>query len=154
MNLANDLANDALQLLYFIQKNKPSGQEALADFARADLLVRQRKYSEALALFESVTKRFATTPLLDDGMMRIGDLHLLLNQTALALAVFGWIINDRPTSILRDRAQMRIGEVYEGKLKDKKKAIEAYEAVLANYPTSLFVEEARKRIRVLRGDSI
>ena len=49
---------------------------------------------------------------------------------------------------------MRIGEVYESRLKDKKKAIEAYEAVLANYPASLFVEEARKRIRILRGDSI
>lgn len=154
MNLANDLANDALQLLYFIQENKVAGQEALAEFARADLLVRQRRYSEALARFESVTRRFATTPLLDDAMMRIGDLHLQLNKPDSALVVYGRIINDMPTSILRDRAQMRIGEVYEGRLKDKKKAIEAYEAVLANYPTSLFVEEARKRIRILRGDSI
>ena len=152
--LANDLANDALQLLYSIQKNKPAGQEALAEFARADLLVRQRKYPEALALFESVTKQFAATPLLDDGMMRIGELHLLLNKTDSALVVFRRIINDIPTSILRDRAQMRIGEMYERRLMDKKKAIEAYEAVLANYPTSLFVEEARKRIRILRGDSI
>jgi cellulose synthase operon protein C len=154
MNLANDLANDALQLLYFIQENRAAGQEALAEFAHADLLARQRKYSEALALFKSVTKRFAATPLLDDAMMRTGDLHLLLNETDSALVVFGRIINDMPTSILRDRAQMKIGEVYEVRLKDKHKAIEAYEAVLANYPTSLLVEEARKKIRVLRGDSI
>jgi outer membrane protein assembly factor BamD (BamD/ComL family) len=86
--------------------------------------------------------------------MRIGDLQLLLNRVDSALAVFGKIVNDMPTSTLRDRAQMRIGEVYENRLKDKKKAIEAYEAVLANYPASLFVEEARKRIRILRGDSI
>ena len=153
VNLANDLANDALQLLYFIQENKAAGQEALAEFARADLLVRQRKYSEALARFESVAARFAATPLLDDAMMKIGELHLLLNRTDSALVVFRRIINDVPTSILRDRAQMRIAEVYEGRLKDTKKAIEAYEAVLANYPASLFVEEARKRIRILRGDS-
>lgn len=154
LNLSNDLANDALQLLYFIQENKAAGQEALAEVARADLLVRQRKYSEALALFESVARRFASTPLLDDAMIRIGDLHLRLNKPDSALAVFGRIVNDIPTSVLRDQAQMKIGEVYEGRLKDKKKAIEAYEAVLANYPTSLFVEEARKRIRILRGDSI
>jgi tetratricopeptide (TPR) repeat protein len=154
MNLANDLTNDALQLLYFIQENKAAGQEALAEFARADLLTRQRKYSEALERFKSVTARFAATPLVDDAMMRIGDLHLLLNKTDSALAVFGRIVNDMPTSVLRDRAQMRIGEVYEGRLKDKKKAIEAYEAVLANYPTSLYSEEARKRIRFLRGDPI
>ena len=154
VNLADDLANDALQLLYFIQENRAAGQEALAEFARADLLVRQRKYSEALALFESVTKQFAATPLLDDAMMRTGNLHLLLNRPDSAIVVFDRIINDMPTSILRDRAQMRIAEVYEGKLKDKTKAIEAYEAVLANYPTSLYVEEARKKIRILRGDSI
>ena len=154
LNLANDLANDALELLYFIQENKAAGQEALAEFSRADLLIRQRKYSEALALFESVTRRFAATPLLDDAMMRTGDLHLLLNRPDSAIIVYSRIVNDMPTSILRDRAQMRIGEVYEGKLKDKKKAIEAYEAVLANYPTSLYVEEARKKIRLLRGDSI
>ena len=153
-NMASDLTNDALQLLYFIQENRAAGQEALAEFSRADLLVRQRKYSEALARFELVTTRFATTPLLDDGMMRIGDLQLLLNRVDSALAVFRRVVNDMPTSTLRDRAQMRIGEVYENRLKDKKKAIEAYEAVLANYPASLFVEEARKRIRILRGDSI
>jgi tetratricopeptide (TPR) repeat protein len=153
-NLSNDLANDALQLLYFIEENKAAGQEALAEFARADLLVRQRKLSEALMLFESITRRFGSTPLLDDAMMRVGDLHLRLNKPDSALVVFGRIINDMPTSVLRDRAQMKVGEVYERRLKDKRKAIEAYEAVLANYPSSLLVEEARKRIRILRGDSI
>jgi tetratricopeptide (TPR) repeat protein len=153
-NLGNDMANDALQLLYFIQENKAAGQEALAEFARADLLVRQRKFSEALAQFESVASRFATTPLFDDAMMKTGELQLLLDRTDSALVVFRRIVNDMPTSILRDRAQMKIGELYEGRLKDKKKAIEAYESVLANYPASLFVEEARKRIRILRGDSM
>jgi tetratricopeptide (TPR) repeat protein len=153
-NLSNDLANDALQLLYFVQENRAAGQEPLAEFARADLLVRQRKYSEALALFESIAARFASTPLADDAMMKTGEMHLLLNRTDSALAVFGKVVNDMPASVLRDRAQMKIGEVFEVTLKNKKKAIEAYEAVLANYPSSLFVEEARKRIRLLRGDSI
>jgi tetratricopeptide (TPR) repeat protein len=153
-NLSNDLANDALQLLYFVQENKIAGQEALAEFSRAELLVRQRKYSEALARFESVAARFASTPLIDDAMMRIGEMHLLLNKADSAIVCFGKIVNDMPTSILRDRAQMKIGEVFEVNLKDRKKAIEAYEALLANYPSSLFVEEARKRIRLLRGDSI
>jgi outer membrane protein assembly factor BamD (BamD/ComL family) len=57
-----------------------------------------------------------------------------------------------PTSVLRDRAQMRIAEVYERLLKDNVKAVEAYERLLEQFPTSLFVEEARKRIRALRGE--
>ena len=153
-NATNDLTNDALQLLYFIQENKGAGQAALTGFAAADLLVRQRKYSEARAHYQSVALQYPSTSLVDDATMRSGEMELLLNRIDDALAVFRKVANDMPTSILRDHAQMRIGEVYENRLKNKQKAIEAYEEVLANFPTSLFVEEARKRIRLLRGDSI
>ncbi len=153
-NASNDLTNDALQLLYFIEENKGAGQAALTEFAQADLLVRQRKYSEALVRFQSMALQYPSTSLVDDATMRGGEMELLLNRIGDALAVFKKVVNEMPTSILRDHAQMRIGEVYENKLKNKQKAIEAYEEVLANFPTSLFVEEARKRIRQLRGDSI
>jgi tetratricopeptide (TPR) repeat protein len=153
-NATNDLTNDALQLLYFIQGNKAEGQAALTEFALADLLVRQRKYSEAIVRFQSMITQYPTTALVDDATMRIGEMQLLLNRVDDALAAFRMVANDMPTSILRDHAQMRIGEIYEGRLKNKQKAIEAYELVLVNHPTSLFVEEARKRIRILRGDSL
>jgi outer membrane protein assembly factor BamD (BamD/ComL family) len=153
-NVNDDLTNDALQLLYFLQENQPAGAKALADFASADLLMRQHKYSEALALFQAVTVRYPTTSLVDDATMRMGELQVLLNHTNDALLVFHKVAEEMPTSILRDRAQMRIGELYENRLKNKQKAIEAYEQVLVNFPNSMFVEEARKRIRTLRGDSI
>jgi len=153
-NVNTDLANDALQLLYFIQENMTTARPALAAFAKADLLVRERKYSEALAQFDEVLKQYPTALLVDDGMMRIGELQLLLNHNEEALTVFRRIADDMPMSILRDQAQMRIGEIYEKRLKDKAKAIEAYEQVLIRYPTSLYLEEARKRIRLLRGDAL
>lgn len=151
--LRSDEANDALQLLYFIEENKPSG-DALLEFARADLLVRQRKYSEALTRYQALTIRTPSGSLVDDAMMRIAELHLLLNHAEEALSVFRRVVVDMPSSALRDRAQMRIGEVYEQRVRDKTKALEAYEKVLEQFPTSLFVEEARKRIRTLRGDSL
>ena len=151
--LRSDEANDALQLLYFIEGNRGSG-DALADFARADLLVRQRKYSEARALFQSLAVQHPSAALVDDAAMRIADLHLVLNHPEDALSVLRRIVSEMPASGLCDRAQMRIGEVYENKLGDKAKAVEAYEKVLEQFPTSLFIEEVRKRIRLLRGDSI
>jgi tetratricopeptide (TPR) repeat protein len=153
-NVNTDLANDALQLLYFIRENITTARAALAAFAKADLLIRERKYSEALARFEDVLKQYSSALLVDDGMMRIGELQLLLNHNEEALGVFRKIADDMPTSILRDQAQMRIGEIYENRLKDKVKAIEAYEQVLIRYPTSLYLEEARRKIRLLRGDAL
>ena len=148
---ANDLANDALQFLYFIQENKSANTDALAAFSRADLLMRQRKYSEALAQFEDCVKRFPDAFVVDDATMKIAELKLILRRTAEALDFFQ-AVAVMPLSILSDRAQMRTAEVYEMVLKNKEKAIEAYEQLLTKFPHSLFLEQARLRIRVLRGD--
>ena len=153
-NVHLDLANDALQLQYFIQENKATAFKALEDFAEADLLSRQRKYSEALACFREIARANPNALLLDDSMMKVGELQLTLRQTAEALATFQKVTTEMHASILRDRAQVRIGEIYQNTLKDKAKAIDAYELLLAKYPNSMYAEEVRKRIRILRGDVI
>jgi TolA-binding protein len=153
-NLTSDLSNDALQLQYFMSENNSSTPAALADFAKADLLMRQLKYAEALSQFEEVVRRNPTSLLVDDATLKMGELHLLLNQVNNAIGAFQHIVNDMPESILRDRAQMRTAEVYQTIIKNKEKAIAAYEQILSKFPNSLYVVEARKRIRQLRGDSI
>ena len=127
---------------------------ALTEYATAELLMRQRKYSEALVHLQTIITKYPGSTLTDDATLKTGELDLLLNNIDSALAVFRTVADEMPTSILRDRAQMRIAEVYERRLKDRPKAIEAYEQLLVRFPASLYVEEARKRIRVLRGDAL
>lgn len=153
-NVATDLANDALQLQYFILENKTAASLALTAFAKADLLMRQNKYSEALQQFKEIIRQYPTALLVDDAVMKTGELHLKLKQVNEALAAFKSVAQDMLTSIYRDFAQMRTAEIYETVLRDKARAIEAYETVLSKYPNSLHAEEARKRIRILRGDAI
>ena len=148
---SNDLANNALQFLYFIQENRFANMDALAAFARADLMMRQRKYSEALAQFEDCIKRFPDALVVDDATMNMAELKLLLGRTTEALELFQ-AVAIMPLSILSDRAQLRIGEVYEMILKNKEKAIEAYEQLLTRFAHSMYLEKARLRIRMLRGD--
>ncbi len=149
----SDLANDALQFLYFIQENKFANPGALESFAHADLLMKQRKYSESLAQFEECVRRFPKSLIVDDAAMKIAEVKLRLGRQLEALEAFSSVAS-QSMSILSDRAQMRIGEVHELQLKDKKKAIEAYERLLEKYPNSLYVERARLRIRILRGDAL
>jgi len=151
--LNSDLSNDALMLQYFILENKAMNEVALTEYAKADLLKRQKKYSEALARFTEVVHLYPATLLVDDATMKMGELHLLLNQPNEALTAFQHVVFDMPESILRDRAELRIAETYQSVLKDKEKAIGAYEFILAKFPNSLYVEQARKRIRQLRGDA-
>ena len=154
MNVSTDLANDALQLLYFIQENRTTAPAALGEFAKADLLTRQRKYSEAMERFQGILQTFPSALLVDDAMMKIAELHRSLRRFPEAITALQRITSEMHTSILREKAQMRIGEVYENSLNDPQRAIESYEQILTKYPTSLYAEEARKRIRLLRGDAI
>ena len=54
--------------------------------------------------------------------------------------------------ILADDALFQLGDIYENQLKDKEKAAEYYKRILFDYKGSLFVVEARKRFRAIRGD--
>jgi tetratricopeptide (TPR) repeat protein len=153
-NLNTDLTNDALQLQYFIQENKTSSLPALTEFAKADLQMRQRKYPESLNHFRDIVKQYPTTLLIDDAMMKIGELHLKLKQTNEAIAAFRFIADSIQLSILKDRAQFRIAEISENVQHNKTQAITAYEKLLERFPNSLYAEQARKRIRLLRGDTI
>lgn len=153
-NVSTDLANDALQLLYFIQENKTTVPAAVGAFAAADLLVRQKKYSEALVRFHEVIKLYPTAFLVDDAMMKIGEVQVLLRKFSDAIATFQTVAGEMNTSIMREKAQMRTAEIYEQNLRDMPRALESYEQILTKYPTSLYAEEARKRIRLLRGDAI
>jgi outer membrane protein assembly factor BamD (BamD/ComL family) len=153
-NLNTDFTNDALQLQYFIQENKTSSLPALIEFAKADLQMRQRKYPESLSHFEDIVQQYPTSLLLDDAMMKIGELHLKLKQTNEAIAAFHFIADSIQLSILKDRAQFRIAEISENVLHNKAQAITAYEKLLERFPNSLYAEQARKRTRLLRGDAL
>ena len=143
-----------LLLLHFIKENQAGFAEALKEYAGAELLSRQKKSSEAIAVFTSTLQAFPDSPLVDDALIQKAELSIVVKQYNDALLSYQKLLTDYPKSILRDKAQFGLGELYQMQLKDKEKAIQAYEEVLAAYPNSLFVEEARTRIRTLRGDAL
>ncbi len=153
-NLKADESNDALLLQYFITENKFQFLDALKMFARAELLTRQGKLSEASGEFASVIDLYPAAPLADDALLKIAGNALQLKKYSEALAAYQRLLEEFKESGERDRTYFRIGEVYQFHLSDKQKAIAAYEVILEKYPYSLFAEEARKRIRLLRGDAI
>ena len=75
LNLKADFANDALALRAFLQENAATSPQALAEFARADFLARQRKNSEAIVLFQEIVRKFPQAFLVDDALMRAASLQ-------------------------------------------------------------------------------
>ncbi len=155
LDLHADYANDALQLLAFLQENSSTAPAALKDFSQADYLARQRRNTEAIPSFLAIIERNPQAMLVDDALMKVGRLQTQAGLYNDAVATFERLLTQfAGTSIALDKAQFSIGEIYQYKLKDKAIAIASYEKLLANFPQSLLSTEARKRIRELRGDTL
>ncbi len=153
-NLKADESNDALLLQYFITENRFQFTPALQLYSKAELLARQFKLSEAVALLRSILDLYPAAPMADDVLLKIGDYSIQMKQYPEALQAYRKLLEEYKESIERDKTQFRIGELFQFYILDKQKAIDAYEVILERYPYSLFREEARKRIRQLRGDAI
>jgi TolA-binding protein len=150
VNLKADYANDALRFQSFLQENIKVAPEALREYARADFLARQGKKTEAVALMRDVVARYPRTPLVDDALMCIGGLQFSAGFYADAVATYERLLTDfRENSILLDRAQFQLAETFEAGMRDTPKAVAAYEKLLADYPSSVLADEARRRIRRL-----
>ncbi len=153
VNLKADYANDALRLQAFLEENVTTAPEALRAVARGEFLARQGKNSEAVAVLQEVITSYPQAPLVDDALMLIGSLQASAGLVTDAIASYERLLTQfKESSIAVDRAQFRLGELYQYGTRDYGKAIAAYEKLLADYPGSVLAAQARKRIRKLRGD--
>ena len=71
-----------------------------------------------------------------------------------AFSYYKKVLDNYPEDILADDALFNMGNLMEVVVKDKTKAQELYQDLLTKYPGSLYVVEARKRFRALRGDKM
>ncbi len=153
-NPDSDVANDALSLLIFLEENSTKSGTELKELARAIMFIRQRKLPEALLIVESIQKQYPQSQLADETLMLMADILIAMIRYTDGISAYTLLIDQFPESILLDKAQMKIGHVYQWKLNDKLKAIAVYQSLLEKFPNSMYAKEARKRIRELRGDSL
>jgi tetratricopeptide (TPR) repeat protein len=153
LNLKADYANDALQLQAFLAENAATPRAVLESYAHAEFLTRQRRNSEAITTFQHLATTYPTLALADDALMNVGTLQARSGMFTDAITSYESLFEQfKENGTLLDRAQFRIGEVYQFGIHNPERAIAAYEKLLANFPHSIFIDEARKRIRQLRGE--
>lgn len=148
------IANDAMKLSLLITDNFgiDSNYTAMTWFANGDLLIEQHRYEEAFALFDSIVKNFSYHSLSDEILLKKSRAMQLQGKWAEAATYLEELLKYYSEDILADDALFQLGYMYENQLNDKEKAAEFYKRILFNYKGSLYVVEARKRFRALRGD--
>lgn len=150
------IANDALDLSLIITDaiGIDTNDVPLSMFASAELLILQHQYDNALARLDSINSLFSEHTLGDDIYYKKADIYKATNHYAEAAKMYENIIEFYPTELYGDDALFKEAELYERYLNDKEKAKQLYQDILVKYPGSIYVVEARKRYRDLRGDIV
>lgn len=150
------IANDALDLSLIITDaiGVDTNTKPLSMFASAELLIVQHQYSQALAKLDSINLIFSEHTLGDDIYYKKAEIYKRLNLYNEAIKMYQNILEFYPTELYGDDALFKEAELYEKYINDKEKAKELYQDILIKYPGSIYVVEARKRFRELRGDAI
>jgi tetratricopeptide (TPR) repeat protein len=148
------ISNDAMYLSLLITDNigMDSLVEPLTYFARADLLKFQNKIQEAEQVLDTLTGKYPWHSLKDDVHYLRYEIAKKKGDYDAAAAQLKKIIDEHSQDILADDALFNLAELELYYYKNNQKAAELYKKIIFDYPGSLYVVEARRIYRELRGD--
>ncbi|MDN5202036.1 tetratricopeptide repeat protein [Fulvivirgaceae bacterium BMA10] len=153
---SREISNDAISLSLLIKDNTilDTTDFAMKQYASIELLLFQNKKKEALDSLNIMLKEFPGHSLTDEIYWSQAKIYMELGEFEKSLELLNKIVGEYSYDILSDDAYFLTGTIYEDQLNDKNRAMEIYQDFLTKYPGSLFVAEARKRFRKLRGDLV
>lgn len=151
-----EIANDAIALSLLINDNTAldSSDFVMKEYASIDLLLFQNKNDSALIRYKQMLQKYPGHSLTDEIHWQLASIYIALGQFENALAELEDIRRIYAEDIWGDDAMFLMAEIHEKHLGDESAAMEIYKEFLTTYPGSVFVAEARKRFRILRGDHV
>ena len=153
---AHLISNDAIELSLLIQENNEDEEfdSALFLYAQADLLMNRFLYEDALKELEKIEILYPYHPLADDIIFMKARIYKNQNKPEEAIQAYTEVFTKYNFDIWADNALFELAELYEKQLKNSEKAKALYEKIILEKQESVFAAEARKRFRILRGDTI
>jgi tetratricopeptide (TPR) repeat protein len=150
------IANDALELDLLISDNIVGDTiyEALKTYARADLLSYQNKNKQAIDTLQKLLYEFKGRSIEDEALFKQAEIFTKTGQFELAESNYLKIISLNDDGTLVDDAYFFLAELYRTHLNYLNKAKEMYQKIIFEFPSSIFLVDARRYFRNLRGDVI
>ena len=150
------IANDALELFLIITDNEPvdSIPSGLTQYSKAELLAFQNKTQQAIDTLSGINKKFKGQPIEDEALFKQAQLFIKINKFEAAISNFKKVITLNSEGILIDDAYYELAELYKNHLKNPEKASEYYQKIIFDYSSSIYMVDARKKYRKLRGDKL
>jgi tetratricopeptide (TPR) repeat protein len=149
------ISNDAIELSLIISDNsvQDSLKLALKSYARADLLAFQNKNEQAVDTLNELLRNHKGHAIEDEALFKQGEIFEKIKSFDKAASNYIRLIEINDQDILVDDAYYRLAEI---SLKQNKleKAKEYYQKIIFDYSSSIYMVDARKKFRTLRGDDL
>jgi outer membrane protein assembly factor BamD (BamD/ComL family) len=123
-------------------------------YARADLLAYQNRFSECIITLDSILTEYPSHSLTDEIKMLKASIYMKQGQFDLARDLYQNVVDLHFADITSDDALFKLALLQEQVYLDKEKAMKLFEQLITDFPASLYVVEARKHFRALRGDAL
>lgn len=150
------IANDALNLSLLISDNLQNENDtaALKKYSEAELNIFKNQPEKALEILDSINILYPSNSLADDILIAKSKIFISSNDLEQAVIQLQSIIDNYSSELWGDDAIFMLADIYETKLNQPGKAIVLYQKIINEYSGSLYIIEARKRFRQLRGDKL
>lgn len=149
-NLKDNTANDALEYSVLLNTAKNDSSN-LSIFCKAEFLAEQRKFSEAEELYKQLAENPQAFVFNSKAKLRAAEMMIAENNYNNAISSLQLIVEEGEKNIYADKALYLQSQIYYFGLKNPAKAIESYENLLAKFPKSLLLDDARQKILELKN---
>lgn len=148
VNKNTDIANDALDKIVLIEQNREH-VAALNMYSKAELAEMQNNIAAAKNYYQNVVQYAPNEQIGEQSLIKAAEIDIKQSNYDEANKILSQYLNDNIYPMFGDNALFLLGNIAE-KQNDKERAIDYYSKLLANYTNSLFLIEARNRIKELR----
>lgn len=150
------ISNDAIALSMLISINSglDTTFDAISIYARGDLYYYQGLFDQSILCFDTLEQVYKGHSLIDEAKFKRAEIALKKGDDKKALEYLNDIATNYSFDILADDALYKQAEIYQFKLNDVENAMKCYEKIILEHKDSIYIVEARKRFRNLRGDKV
>lgn len=150
------ISNDAIDRSVFIMDhlNLDTTSKSMELFSQAELLIFQNNFEKAKEKMDSINLLFPEHTLAEEILYAKSQIQRKKLNFDEVKSLLVKITVDFPEGLKADNALFEWAELEEERFENPEKAKELYEKLFLEYTNSTLAEEARKKYRRLRGDSI
>ena len=149
-NLKDNSANDAIELLLLLNPQMNDSSNLLT-YAQAEFLAEQKKFDEAAINYKELAENQQAFVLHAITAVKYGKMLLAIDNYTESISVLEGVAAEGEKNIYADKAVYLLGKINQYGINNFSKAEEFYQQLLAEYPRSIYADDARAQILLLQN---